>query len=77
MAVITNRGVKVWPDGHAETFCTDHWRCRFFGHSSGNVAPEHLVTLTSRLVEAGLPPIKTENLYRFDGQISYAAVQGQ
>ena len=24
--MISNRGVKVWPEGHAETSCTDHWR---------------------------------------------------
>ena len=29
LQMITNRGVKVWPNGHPETFCTDHWRCRF------------------------------------------------
>jgi isocitrate dehydrogenase len=27
--MITNRGVKVWPQGFEETFCTDHWRCRY------------------------------------------------
>ena len=29
LQMITNRGVKVWPGGFPETFCTDHWRCRF------------------------------------------------
>ena len=29
LSMITNRGVKVWPEGFEETFCTDHWRCRF------------------------------------------------
>lgn len=29
LSMITNRGIKVWPDGFPETFCTDHWRCRF------------------------------------------------
>ena len=29
LLMITNRGVKVWPEGLPETFCTDHWRCRF------------------------------------------------
>lgn len=29
LKMITNRGVKVFPNGHAATFCTDHWRCRF------------------------------------------------
>ncbi|MEY4931097.1 MAG: hypothetical protein RI909_1821, partial [Bacteroidota bacterium] len=29
LTMITNRGIKVWPDGFSETFCTDHWRCRY------------------------------------------------
>ena len=29
LTMITNRGVKVWPQGFPETFCTDHWRLRF------------------------------------------------
>jgi len=29
LTMITNRGIKVWPGGFSETFCTDHWRCRF------------------------------------------------
>jgi isocitrate dehydrogenase len=26
LSMITNRGIKVWPNGFEETFCTDHWR---------------------------------------------------
>src|SRR5262245_29753450 len=33
LTMISNRGVKVWPEGHAETFCSDHWRCRFRSES--------------------------------------------
>src|SRR5438874_2968526 len=29
LLMIDNRGTKVWPDGMAETFCTDSFRCRF------------------------------------------------
>ena len=29
LTMITNRGIKVWPNGFEETYCTDHWRCRF------------------------------------------------
>jgi hypothetical protein len=35
LTMISNRGVKVWPGGHAETFCSDHWRCRFLPESDG------------------------------------------
>jgi len=27
--MITKRGIKLWPEGFEETFCTDDWRCRF------------------------------------------------
>jgi len=29
LKMITNRGVKVYPEGQKHTYCTDHWRCRF------------------------------------------------
>ena len=29
LCYITNRGIKVWPTAFPETFCVDHWRCRF------------------------------------------------
>lgn len=28
-AMLTNRGLKVWPGALPETFHTDHWRCRY------------------------------------------------
>ena len=33
LEMIANRGVKVWPDGSPETFCTDSFRCRFMAAS--------------------------------------------
>ena len=35
LAMITNRGVKVWPGGHAGTTLTDHLRCRFVVPGNG------------------------------------------
>jgi len=34
LKMITNRGVKVFPNGLKETFCTDHWRCRFVANAA-------------------------------------------
>ncbi len=76
LTVVTNRGVKVWPEGHPDTFCTDHWRCRFKA-VAGTLAPEGVPELLVRLLEAGLPAVKTENLYRFDGQPGYSVAQGE
>jgi isocitrate dehydrogenase len=78
LQMITNRGIKVWPDGFSETFCTDHWRCRYMS-TSGNqtVTPKDVLTVLSQLTEAGIDVIKTENLYTFDGQLGFALGQGQ
>lgn len=76
LTMITNRGVKVWPDGFAETFCTDHWRCRF---KSENLQPGQytdIMDLQQQLTKAGYRIIKTENLCTFDGQPVFSAGQG-
>jgi len=76
LSMITNRGVKVWPNGMPETFCTDHWRCRFM--AEGNLASKTiLVDLLANVENSGLDFIKTENLCTFDGQPGYSLGQGQ
>ncbi|MCL6563465.1 MAG: NADP-dependent isocitrate dehydrogenase [Firmicutes bacterium] len=76
LRVITNRGVKVWPEGLPETFCVDHWRCRFLADEGQTVTPKQVVDLLGRVLAAGFEPIKTENLYRFDGVPGFSAVHG-
>ncbi|MFC4149489.1 NADP-dependent isocitrate dehydrogenase [Micromonospora mangrovi] len=77
LQMITNRGVKVWPDGLPETFCTDHWRARFQSSRSGATDRRDVVDLLDRLDRAGLDFVKTEGLYRFDGEPGYSLGQGQ
>jgi isocitrate dehydrogenase len=74
--VITNRGVKVYPGGFPETFCTDHWRCRFLGKEGEGIKPDQVAQLYTKLVNAGFDLIKTENLYMFNGEAGYSAVHG-
>ncbi|MCX8039754.1 MAG: NADP-dependent isocitrate dehydrogenase [Planctomycetota bacterium] len=76
LTMITNRGVKVWPDGHPETLCTDHWRCRFLAGEREEPSFAELHALVGRLAEAGLEVIKTEGLYRFAGRAGFSAGQG-
>jgi isocitrate dehydrogenase len=75
--MMSNRGVKVWPGGHSETFCSDHWRCRFMSEKEGEtVKHSQILSLLKRVAEAGFDFIKTENLYNFDGQRGYSLDQG-
>jgi len=78
LIMITNRGQKVWPQGHPDTFCTDHWRCRYqVKGDTAIIAHESIVQLLHNISEAGFDFIKTENLYRFDGQLGFSLGQGQ
>ena len=76
LKLITNRGVKVYPGGLPETFCTDHWRCRFVA-PGGSVRAAQVVDLLRRLVKAEFDIIKTENLYEFEGERAYSLAQGE
>ena len=76
LTMITNRGVKVWPGGFAETFCTDHWRCRFKSETLQPSQYTDIMDLQQQLTEAGFRIIKTENLCTFDGQPVFSAGQG-
>ncbi|MCY7421408.1 MAG: NADP-dependent isocitrate dehydrogenase [Chitinophagaceae bacterium] len=77
LTMITNRGIKVWPEGFKETFCTDHWRCRFKPTMGNKMTKNHIIDLLSRCLENNIDNIKTENLYSFDGNPGYSLGQGQ
>lgn len=78
LQMITNRGVKVWPGGLSETFCTDHWRCRVaIKADSAAKATELLWQIQRDVMAAGVQVIKTENLYTFNGEKGYSLGQGQ
>ncbi|MCU0431045.1 MAG: NADP-dependent isocitrate dehydrogenase [Cytophagaceae bacterium] len=76
LSMITNRGIKVWPNGLRETFCTDHWRCRF-KPVNGVAESEDIVSVLKKAIDNHLDVIKTENLYAFDGVDAYSLGQGQ
>lgn len=77
LQMITNRGVKVWPEGFPETFLTDHWRCRFISYPESKVPNEQVKDLVGRVFEANLDFIKAETLCLFNGIPGYSLGQGQ
>ena len=81
LKMITNRGVKVYPNGLAETYCTDHWRCRFVGTDAeiesvnkayAPIDYEQVIALLSKLSVQKVEVIKTENLYEFEGRRGFS-----
>jgi isocitrate dehydrogenase len=78
LVMVSNRGVKVWPGGQSETFCSDQWRCRFMASNKGDViSHKQIVNLLATVDNAGFDFIKTENLCNFDGQRGYSLDQGE
>lgn len=77
LKMITNRGIKVWPEGFKETFCTDHWRCRYMPKPGEVITKKMISSLLYNADELGVDTIKTENLYEMDGKAVYALGQGQ
>ena len=77
LSMITNRGIKVYPDGFPETFCTDHWRCRFKPTRGKTIKKQEIITLLQLAEIHEIDIIKTENLYEFDGKAAFSLGQGQ
>jgi isocitrate dehydrogenase len=77
LSMITNRGIKVWPDGFPETFCTDHWRCRFKPKDGKVIQKNDIIELLQSSMRENVDAIKTENLYALDGIDVYSLGQGQ
>ncbi len=78
LAMISNRGVKVWPDGASETFCSDQWRCRFMSQNKGDaISHKDIIEVLGRVESAGFDFIKIENLCNFDGERGYSLDQGE
>ncbi|MBS0621069.1 MAG: NADP-dependent isocitrate dehydrogenase [Verrucomicrobia bacterium] len=77
LQMITNRGVRVWPEGQPETFCVDQWRLRFM-HSdkTSAVSPEEIIKMFQEVERRGFEVLSTENLYNFDGAPGFSSAQG-
>ncbi len=74
LQMIDNRGVKVWPAGRAETFCTDSFRCRFI--SEGGADMVKCIDLLKRVAEAGIEIACTQSLRSIGGQAGLHAGAG-
>lgn len=75
LVYITNRGIKVYPDPNPETFCTDHWRCRFLKNKEKDQpSAVDIVSLLQSLASNKIEVIKTENLYSFAGEKNYSQI---
>ena len=77
LSIISNRGVKVWPNGQPETVCADNWRLRFLGKDGSEIKTSQVIALMDRLNQADMNFTKSVMLHTFDGKKGYTAAQGE
>jgi len=75
LTMMSNRGVKTWPGGHPETFCSENYRCRFA--AADGVTQAQIINLLSRIAETGMEIVKTECLRNYDGRAGFTLAQGE
>jgi isocitrate dehydrogenase len=72
LKMISNRGVKVWPERHPETVCCDNWRCRFIRKDSvQTLTQSQILTLLKKFADSNLELVQTHFLSLYDGQPGY------
>lgn len=75
--MISNRGVKVWPNGQPDTFCADNFRLRFLGKDGSTVTTTQVIALMDRINKADMNFTKSVMLHTFDGVEGFSKAQGE
>lgn len=76
LKMITNRGVRVWPQGHPETSCIEQWRCRFLADGQQHPSQHDVIQILHAFDHVQMEVIKSEFLYIFDGKPGYSSSEG-
>lgn len=77
LQMISNRGVRVWPQGHPDTFCVDQYRLRFTRKDPGlTITASDVFHITQQVDQLGMDVISTEHLYNFDHEPGFSSAQG-
>jgi isocitrate dehydrogenase len=77
LELIANRGMKVWPDGSPDTFCTESFRCRFVANPGPTATPKQILALQERVIGLGLEVAMAVSLRNYDGKPGFTLAQGQ
>jgi isocitrate dehydrogenase len=76
LKMITNRGVRVWPQGQPETFCIEQWRCRFTSDEGKTVSQNDVIQILHAFDRVNMDIFKSELLYTFEGKPGYSSAEG-
>jgi len=77
LQMISNRGVKVWPNGQPDTFCADNYRLRFMAGEGETVSTTQVIALMDRINKADMNFTNAIMLHNFDGKPGFTKAQGE
>jgi isocitrate dehydrogenase len=77
LTMISNRGVRVWPEKMPETFCSDSWRCRYMSPHKTAITHLQIAELQKEMAEKSINFTHTEHLCTFDGKPGYILAQDE
>ncbi len=75
--LISQRGLKVWPESMAKKAPLETIRCRFIGFADTGVSAEMVADLFSNVARAKFDIAAMHSLYTYDGQIGFTLAQGE
>ena len=76
LAMMSNRGAKVWPPTGGRAYLVDHFRCRFTLRQPGGDGAAAIADLLARLGDRHRW-MHLEKLQRFDGADGFSKAQGE
>lgn len=75
--LISQRGLKIWPETDAKKAALEIINCRFIGFVDTGVTHDMVCSLLSNVVKAGLDVTALHSLYTYDDQIGFTLAQGE
>ena len=75
--LISQRGLKIWPESDVENYEPELLRCRFLGFQDTGMNQKMVVELLEALTKAAINFGVTNCLYTYDGQIGFSLAQGE
>jgi hypothetical protein len=81
LAMISNRGTKVYPGPKPDIWLVDHYRCRYVARDKNGeylrISDEELFQLLRELYVHKFNWMHIEKLRMFDGELGYTKAQGE
>ncbi len=77
LALISCKGLKVWPDSETQGGLSDSYRCRFKANGDTILGRDYPAQLMQRLVDADIDVLQAINLFDFCGDLGFTKSQGE